>query len=88
MTFAIIALSIVLLISLAVNFRLNFLKNQYRSQTFHNDGKGLVLAVSLWKEIEDYKHANFKNQEMIEELIETNQAQARKIQELKNRISF
>lgn len=31
---------------------------------------------------------NFKNQEMIEELIATNQAQARKIQELKNRISF
>lgn len=29
-----------------------------------------------------------KNEEFIQELIETNQAQAKKIQELKNRISF
>ena len=88
MTIAIIALSIALLISVTINFRLNSLKNQYRNKVSRNDGKSLVLAVGLWKEIEDYKEANFKNQEMIEELIETNQAQARKIQELKNRISF
>lgn len=31
---------------------------------------------------------NDKNEEFIQELIKTNQAQAKKIQELKNRISF
>ena len=88
MTFAIIALSIALLISVAINFRLNSLKNQYRNKVARNNGTSLVLAIDLWKEIQDYKDANFKNQEMIEELITTNQAQAQKIQELKNRISF
>lgn len=88
MTIAIIALSIALLISVAINFRLNSLKNQYRNKVARNNGTGLVRAIDLWKEIQDYKDANFKNQEMIEELISTNQAQARKIQELKNRISF
>ena len=88
MTIAIISLSIALLISVAINFRLNSLKNQYRNKVTRNNGTSLVLAIDLWKEIQDYKDANFKNQEMIEELISTNQAQARKIQELKNRISF
>lgn len=88
MTVAIIALSVTLLISIAINFRLNSLKNQYRNKVARNNGTGLVLAIDLWKEIQEHKDANFKNQEMIEELISTNQAQARKIQELKNRISF
>ena len=88
MTFAIIALSIALPISIAINFRLNSLKNQYRNKVARNNGTNLVLAIDLWKEIQEYKDANFKNQEMIEELITTNQAQAQKIQELKNRISF
>lgn len=88
MTIVIAALSIALLISLAVNVQLNSTKNQYRNKVLRNDGKSLVLVTKLWKEIEDYKHANYKNQEMIEELIKTNQGQAQKIQELKNRISF
>ena len=88
MTIAVIALSIALLISVAINFRLNFLKNRYKNKIARINGQNLVLAMDLWKEIHDYKDANFKNQEMIEELISTNQAQARKIQELKNRISF
>ena len=88
MAIAIIALSIALLISVAINFRLNSLKNQYRNKVARNNGTSLVLAVDLWKEIQTHKDANFKNQEMIEDLIKTNQAQARKIQELKNRISF
>lgn len=88
MTIVIVTLSIALLISLAVNVQLNSTKNQYRNKVLRNDGKSLVLVAKLWKEIEDYKHANYKNQEMIEELIKTNQGQAQKIQELKNRISF
>lgn len=88
MTLVIAALSIALLISLAVNVQLKSTKNQYRNKVLRNDGKSLVLVTKLWKEIEDYKHANYKNQEMIEELIKTNQGQAQKIQELKNRISF
>lgn len=88
MTFAVIALSIALLISVVINFRLNSLKNRYQNKVIRNNGTNLVLAIDLWKEIQDYKDANFKNQEMIEELITTNQAQAQKIQELKNRISF
>lgn len=88
MTIVIVTLSITLLISLAVNVQLNSTKNQYRNKVLRNDGKSLVLVTKLWKEIEDYKHANYKNQEMIEELIKTNQGQAQKIQELKNRISF
>ena len=88
MTFVIIALSIALLTSVAINFRLNSLKNQYHNKVIRNNGTNLVLAIDLWKEIQDYKDANFKNQEMIEELITTNQAQAQKIQDLKNRISF
>lgn len=88
MTIVIATLSIALLISLTVNVQLNSTKNQYRNKVLRNDGKSLVLVTKLWKEIEDYKHANYKNQEMIEELIKTNQGQAQKIQELKNRISF
>lgn len=88
MTIVVATLSITLLVSLAVNVQLNSTKNQYRNKVLRNDGKSLVLVTKLWKEIEDYKHANYKNQEMIEELIKTNQGQAQKIQELKNRISF
>lgn len=88
MTIVIAALSIALLISLTVNVQLNSTKNQYRNKVLRNDGKNLVLVAKLWKEIETYKHANFKNQKLIEELITTNQAQAKKIRDLKDRISF
>ena len=88
MTIVIAALSIALLISLAVNVQLNSIKNQYRNKVLRNNGKNLVLATKLWKEIEAYKHANFKNQKLIEELITTNHEQAQKIHDLKNRISF
>ena len=88
MTLVIAALSIALLISLAVNVRLNFTKNQYRNKVLRNNGKNLVLATKLWKEIETYKRANFKNQKLIEELITTNHEQAQKIHDLKGRITF
>lgn len=88
MTIVIATLSIALLISLAVNVQLNSTKNQYRNKVLRNDGKNLVLVTKLWKEIEKYKYANFKNQKLIEELITTNHEQAQKIHELKGRISF
>lgn len=88
MTIVIAALSIALLISLAVNVQLNSIKNQYRNKVLRNNGNNLVLVTKLWKEIETYKHANFKNQKLIEELITTNHEQAQKIHDLKGRITF
>lgn len=44
--------------------------------------------IRLRKRNSDLLGANYKNQDFIDELVKTNQAQAKKIQDLKNRISF
>ena len=44
--------------------------------------------IRLRKRNSDLLSANYKNQDFIDELVKTNQAQAKKIQDLKNRISF
>ena len=77
MSYALIGLS-VLIIALAVIAYFSFeeahqLKNQ---------------LIRLRKRNMDLLEANHKNQIFIEDLIKTNQAQTKKIQDLKNRISF
>lgn len=47
-----------------------------------------IQLTRLRKRNLDLLEANHKNQIFIEDLIKTNQAQAKKIQDLKNRISF
>ena len=44
--------------------------------------------IRLRKRNLDLLEANYKNQDFIDEVVKINQAQAKKIQELKNRISF
>jgi hypothetical protein len=47
-----------------------------------------MQLIHLRKRNSDLLGANYKNQDFIDELVKTNQAQAKKIQDLKNRISF
>ena len=47
-----------------------------------------MQLIRLRKRNSDLLSANYKNQDFIDELVKTNQAQAKKIQDLKNRISF
>ncbi len=47
-----------------------------------------IQLARLRKRNMDLLETNHKNQIFIEDLIKTNQAQAKKIQDLKNRISF
>lgn len=47
-----------------------------------------IQLTRLRKRNMDLLEVNHKNQIFIEDLIKTNQAQAKKIQDLKNRISF
>nr|DAU64785.1 MAG TPA: Protein of unknown function (DUF2681) [Caudoviricetes sp.] len=44
--------------------------------------------IRLRKRNLDLLESNYKNQDFIDEVVKINQAQAKKIQELKNRISF
>ncbi len=77
MSYALIGLS-VLIIALAVIAYFAFEEaHQLRMQLIRHQKRNMDLV-----------EANHKNQIFIEDLIKTNQAQAKKIQDLKNRISF
>lgn len=77
MSYALIGLS-VLIIALAVIAYFAFEEvHQLKTQ-----------LIRLRKRNMDLLESNHKNQIFIEDLVKTNQAQAKKIQELKNRISF
>lgn len=77
MSYALIGLS-VLIIALAVIAYFAFEEaHQLKTQ-----------LIRLRKRNMDLLEANHKNQIFIEDLVKTNQAQAKKIQDLKNRISF
>lgn len=47
-----------------------------------------MQLIRLRKRNLDLLESNYKNQDFIDEVVKINQAQAKKIQELKNRISF
>lgn len=47
-----------------------------------------MQLIRLRKRNLDLLEMNYKNQDFIDEVVKINQAQAKKIQELKNRISF
>ena len=77
MSYAILGLS-VLIIALSVISYFSFEEvHQLKTQ-----------LIRLRKRNMDLLEANYKNQDFIDDLVKINQAQAQKIQELKNRISF
>ena len=77
MSYAILGLS-VLVIALSVIVYFSFEEvHQLKTQ-----------LIRLRKRNLDLLEANYKNQDFIDEVVKINQAQAKKIQELKNRISF
>ena len=77
MSYAILGLS-VLVIALAVIAYFSFEEvHQLKTQ-----------LIRLRKRNLDLLESNYKNQDFIDEVMKINQAQAKKIQELKNRISF
>ena len=77
MSYAILGLS-VLVIALSVIAYFSFEEvHQLKTQ-----------LIRLRKRNMDLLETNYKNQDFIDEVVKINQAQAKKIQELKNRISF
>lgn len=76
-----------LLLAIA-NFKLRYPTKRDLVKDLNRKTRKLNKMEALIKENAQLKDANIRNQKFIEEMIEVNQGQAKKIQELKNRISF
>lgn len=77
MSYSVLALFVVVIVQAIVSF---FVFRENRKLK-----KSVANLARIHKNL--YAYAD-KNEEFIQELIKTNQAQAKKIQDLKNRISF
>ena len=70
------------------NFKLRYPTKRDLINGLNRKTRRLNKMEALIKENAKLMEANYRNQKFIGELIETNQGQAKTIQELKNRISF
>ena len=83
-----IAFAVSTLFLAIANFKLRYPTKHDLIKSLDRKTKKLNKMEALIKKNAELKEANYKNQQFIEELIQTNQGQAQTIQSLKNRISF
>ena len=83
-----IAFALSTLFLLIANFKLRYPTKRDIIKSLNRKTKRLNKMEALIKDNAKLRAANYRNQEFIKELIETNQEQAKTIQNLKDRISF